>query len=380
MDSSLLPFLAKKAGRAGEVVGRNGRRSINMAFTKLSFQTTGSNVGAGPTSTPEADIWAIFRALRDTRSLFGLRPGHVQTLQAMLSFLKPGHGETVFASNNEICRRIGGIDERTLRRHIDRFVGLGFMKRHDSPNRKRYRVNSSDGQCISYGLSLTPLFTRADELFAAAQEMENSRRDRVFLRKQILTKLAQLEESEPQSHLALEARRTLRRKLTIEEYRALLRELDAKCKCLSTAVDAPDTMKLPANDGQNVRHYSKSKKEQNDLECASDNQTPSLQSLTSVCDQATSFATSSLRSWLEVENHARILAPMMGIHPNTFEMAAKKVGFQKASCAIFIILQLGNRIRNFGAYFHAITLGRRETEFNPSLLLERISRSDKAPA
>lgn len=351
-----------------------------MAFTKLSVQSSDVGKSTVPASTPETDIWAIFRALRDTRSLFGLRPGHVQTLQAMLSFLKPGHGDTVFASNKEICRRIGGIDERTLRRHIDRFVELGFMKRHDSPNRKRYRVKSSEGQSISYGLSLTPLLARASELLAAAQELENARRDRVFLRKQILGRLAHLDEADPDNKLSHEIRRVLRRKLSITEYRALLGELDVQCKRTSTAVDAPDTIKLPAKDGQIVRHHSKSRKEQKDLESASTNETPALQTLTTVCDQATSFATSSLENWLQVESHARSLAPMMGIHESTFEKAARKVGSQKASCAIFTILQMGNRIRDFGAYFHSITLGRRETDFNPSLLLERLSRSEAMTA
>jgi replication initiation protein RepC len=254
------------------------------------------------------------------------------------------------------------------------------MKRHDSPNRKRYRVRSSDGQCISYGLSLAPLLERASELLAAAQEMENTRRDRVFLRKQILTKLAQLDESEPESKFCQEARKALRRKLSMAEYRALLTELGAECQIMSTAVDAPKAMKLPANDGHNVRHHSKSEKEQNDLESARNDETPPVQTLTAVCNQATSFATNSLRNWLDVENHARTLAPMMGIHPSTFEKALRKVGSQKASCAIFIILQLGSRIRDFGAYFHSITLGRREPDFNPITLLERISRSEGAPA
>ncbi|TMV07443.1 plasmid replication protein RepC [Arenibacterium halophilum] len=351
-----------------------------MAFTKLSVQTFGVGKGTPATSTPETDIWAVFRALRDTRSLFGLRPGHVQTLQAMLSFLKPGHGDTVFASNNEICRRIGGIDERTLRRHIDRFVELGFMKRDDSPNRKRYRVRSSEGQAISYGLSLAPLLARADELLAAAQEMENARRDRVFLRKQILTRLAQIDEADPENELTHQLRRVLRRKLSIEEYRALLDELETQCTHMSTPVDAPEPMELSANVGQTVRHQSKSKKEQKDLESGTDIKTLPLQTLTTICDQATSFATHSLKNWHDVESHARTLAPMMGIHESTFESAAKKIGSQKASCAIFIILQMNNRIRDFGAYFHSITLGRRAIDFNPSRLLERLSRSGAAAA
>ena len=308
--------------------------------------------------------------------MFELRPGHIQTLQAMLSFLRPGHGDTVFASNNEICRRVGGIDERTLRRHIDRFVELGFMKRHDSPNRKRYRVRSSDGHSISYGLSLTPLLERASELFSVAKEMENNRRDRIFLRKQILTKLACLEEHDPSNSLLSEVRKTLRRKLTIVEYRNLLTEVDAEYIGASTMVDAPETINLPANDGQIVRHYSRSIKEQKDLEDKQTNETPTIQKLISICDQAISFATNKLHSWVDIENHARTLAPMMGIHSNTFDKAKTAVGAEKASCAIFIILQLGKQIRDFGAYFHSITLGKRVQQFNPTALLDRLSKTD----
>ena len=308
--------------------------------------------------------------------MFELRPGHIQTLQAMLSFLRPGHGDTVFASNNEICRRVGGIDERTLRRHIDRFVELGFMKRHDSPNRKRYRVRSSDGHSISYGLSLTPLLERASELLSVAQEMENNRRDRIFLRKQVLTKLARLEEYDPSNSLLSEVRKTLRRKLTIVEYRNLLTDVEAEYIDMSTAVDAPETIKLPANDGQIVRHHSRSIKEQKDLEDNHANEPPAIQKLISICDQAISFSTNRLHSWLDIENHARTLAPMMGIHSNTFDKAKTAVGAEKASCAIFIILQLGSQIRDFGAYFHSITLGKRVQQFDPTVLLDRLSKAD----
>jgi replication initiation protein RepC len=250
------------------------------------------------------------------------------------------------------------------------------MKRHDSPNRKRYRVRSSDGHSISYGLSLTPLLERASELLSVAQEMENNRRDRIFLRKQVLTKLARLEEYDPSNSLLSEVRKTLRRKLTIVEYRNLLTDVDAEYIDMSTAVDAPETIKLPANDGQIVRHHSKSIKEQKDLEDKQANEPPAIQKLISICDQAISFSTNRLHSWLDIENHARTLAPMMGIHSNTFDKAKTAVGAEKASCAIFIILQLGSQIRDFRAYFHSITLGKRVQQFDPTVLLDRLSKAD----
>lgn len=351
-----------------------------MAFTKLSIRTAGADASRGSISAAETDIWTIFRALRDARSVFGLRPGHIQTLQAMLSFLKPGHGETVFASNDSICQRVGGIDERTLRRHINRFVELGFIKRNDSSNRKRYRVRSSGGECISYGLSLTPLLQRASELIAIAHEMENNRRDRIFVRKQILTKLAHLEEHDPSNTFINHARKALRRKLSLPEYHALLAGTDRECQSLHTPDDPPETMELPANDGQTVRHQSKSEEEKKDLDSNIDNEALKPDLLTSVCDQATSFSTERLRNWLDIENHARTLAPMMGIHPETFEKAKEAVGAQKASCAIFIMLQLGKRIRDFGAYFHSITLGQRQAQFDPTALITRLSKTSMQTA
>lgn len=348
-----------------------------MAFTKLSIEAAGADATRGSFPPSETDVWTIFRALRDARSVFGLRPGHIQTLQAMLSFLKPGHGETVFASNNSLCQRVGGIDERTLRRHINRFVELGFIKRNDSSNRKRYRVRSSGGECISYGLSLTPLLQRASELIAIAQEMENNRRDRIFVRKQILTKLAHLEEHDPSNAFINHARKALRRKLSLPEYHALLANTDAECQSLSTPDDPPETMELPANDGQTVRHQSKSEEEKKDLDSNIGLEALKPHLLTSVCDQATSFSTERLRNWLDIENHARTLAPMMGIHPETFEKAKNAVGAQKASCAIFIMLQLGKRIRDFGAYFHSITLGQRQNQFDPLALIKRLSENNE---
>ncbi len=370
-----MPLPERNLGKRLGSCGPNGRREQTMAFTKLSIGTAGADASRGPISAAETDIWTIFRALRDARSVFGLRPGHIQTLQAMLSFLKPGHGETVFASNNSICQRVGGIDERTLRRHINRFVELGFIKRNDSSNRKRYRVRSSGGQCISYGLSLAPLLQRANELVAIAHEMENNRRDRIFARKQILTKLAHLEEHDPSNTFISHARKALRRKLSLPEYHGLLADTDRECQSLHTPDDPPETVELPANDGQTVRHQSKSEEEKKDLDSNIGNEALKPDLLTSVCDQATSFSTERLRNWLDIENHARTLAPMMGVHPDTFEKAKNAVGAQKASCAIFIMLQLGKRIRDFGAYFHSITLGQRQDQFDPVALIKRLSKT-----
>lgn len=337
-----------------------------MAFSQIK-------TGHGARANGVPDIWEVFRALRDARTVFGLKPSHFQTLQAMLSFLKPGQGETIFASNQALCKRAGGIDERTIRRHISRLIKLGFAQRHDSPNGKRFRTRSSEGTCISYGITIAPLLARAEELLALAQKVENERRDCAFLRKKILQVLSLIEAENPNDNFSVEAKRQLRRKLTLAEHRAMLEAVEAYCAHMSTAVDIVEPQELSANDGQNVRHLSKSIKEKKDKiegthKVNQDQIEPHL--LTTACTEATEFASHSLTDWHEIDSHARTLAPMLGLHPEVYTKAREAVGVVKTACALFITIQLGKRVKDYGAYFHSLTLGRHASRFNPKQVLQ----------
>lgn len=93
-------------------------------------------------------------------------------------------------------------------------------------------------------------------------------------------------------------------------------------------------------------------KKKKDLDSNIDDEALKPDFLSSIRDQVTSFSADRLRNWLDVENHARTLAPIMGIHPEKFENAKNAVEAQKVSCAVVIMLPLGKCIRDFGAYFH----------------------------
>ena len=372
MDSFFVAFfLVSAVKRDAMFVGQFVFTEHHMAFTKLTSKT-------GAPSASDPDVWAIFRALREAREHFGLRPGHVHTLQAMLSFLKPGQGAVIFASNQSICQRGGGIDERTLRRHISKLVQLGFLARSDSPNGKRYRVRSSDGDCVSFGLSAVPLLQRARELLCLAEAAENDRQDRMFLRKQILAGLATIDNLDPGNLFTAEVRKALRRKLSVPDHRALLAQVEAKCSNKSTAVDTSAAPEMSVNNGQNDRHLSRSEKEEKDLK-GSDTQLH-ITRLTDTCSEAIGFSQEPLNTWRDVERHARFIAPMMGIHAKTFDQAIVSIGHEKASAALFIVLQLGKRIRDMAAYFQSITIGARNTQFDPGKVLARIARMDHQQA
>ncbi|MGY9048774.1 MAG: plasmid replication protein RepC [Rhodobacterales bacterium] len=382
MDTFLRPFSAIFSDGDSTGVPKKALVQTGMTFRKPALADQRTIRGAAPTDT--TDLWAIFRALRDAQSQFGLRAGPVQTLQAMLSCLKPGQGETVFASNAELCRRTGGIDERTLRRHVGRLVELGFITRHDSPNHKRYRIRSSDGVCLSFGLSVAPLLDRAEEILVVARQEQEDQCDRVYLRKKILTRLARIDEIEGPADDTIALRKTLRSKLSLNDYRRLWANLEAQTEGLSTAVDAEETTVLSANDGQNVRQHSKSEKEDIDKDSVAQDvpksDALSLNLLTAVCKEACSFSARPIQTWQDAEDHARTLAPMMGIDAQQFQTATQKAGPWKTASALFLMLQMGTRVRNFAAYFQSLTTGRRAAEFDPGTLLNRMAKTGQALA
>jgi len=123
-----------------------------------------------------------------------------------------------------------------------------------------------------------------------------------------------------------------------------------------------------------------SKKGNKDKEGAETQNPPSLGLLTEVCQEACSFSEHPFQNWKDVEAHARTLAPMMGIDPLQFQTARERLGVWKTSSAIFILLQMGSRIRNFAAYFCSLTIGNRASQFNPEDLLNRMARTTTVKA
>lgn len=352
-----------------------------MTFTKIATQSpTEPNSLNHTNANNEHDLWRIFQALRDVRSHFGLKPAHLQTLQAMISFLKPGQGETVFASNREICRRAGGVDERTIRRHINRFIEAGLFSRNDSPNRKRYRVRSTRDYCVSFGISLEPLLKRASEIFQLEELIHADQQDCKFLRKQILQRLALIDEAEPDNSFTNEVRKLLRRKLDLSKYVDLFEKVDALVANMSTAVDVVEAEELSANNGQTVRHHSKSVKEKKDKDNKSTNKRPKISLLTKACKQACTFSTETPKTWEEAEKLAQTLGPMIGLHPAELERASKKVGSVQTITALFVTIQLAGSIRNHLAYFLSLTLGRRAKDFDPVVVLKRMTPTNEVAA
>lgn len=127
----------------------------------------------------QPSAWQAFNALRACRAELGLSRGALQSLQAMISFLKDGQGTIVHASNRSLSERAACCD-RSLRRHIAQLERLGLLQRISSPNNKRFRLFNPDGEDLAFGMDLAPMVQRVDE-FAALVEERAARTARIRL-------------------------------------------------------------------------------------------------------------------------------------------------------------------------------------------------------
>ena len=334
-----------------------------MGFTQISAPI-GKRPGAAlPADDARPDRFAVIDTLRLAAPSLGLKPAVVATLEVLLSCLPPRRQhDVVFASNATLTFRRSGLSERSLRRHVVKLEEAGLLMRHDSPNGKRYTCHDPDGQgVLRFGFDLGPLFARIDELQHLAQAQRQMDRRRSFLRQRLRAALSRVLDQEPEHPEALEARRMLRRNLDLP---------------LQPTDTPPPANDLSGDDGQIVRHHPKSNTEEID----SKEQSLAIPALLHACPEAASYLQGKPRSVAEVVAHARMLAPMMGIDTSTYSLAEDRLGQTGTALTIWAVLQLQGKVRQLGAYFRALTSGRRAQGFDPWALIDRLSRQQARAA
>lgn len=173
----------------------------------------------------------------------GIRQGAVVVLDALLSCL-PCQGTdgretpvspttllTVYASNETLCFRAKGLTDRQLRRHLEALESAGLIRRRDSANGKRFPVMQHGKPIGAFGLDLSPLFAKSDELLALALRRREEADELRGLRAQILRLRAACTELHLSDSVAtfIDGLRNLVRRtsLTVIEARAALSQLTA---------------------------------------------------------------------------------------------------------------------------------------------------------
>lgn len=343
------------------------------------------------------ETWVIFRVLRDAAPRLGIKPKVVQTLSALISCLKAGRGMICFASNAELQRRLAGVSDKTIRRHLAELAEAGVIQRRSSPNGKRYSTRDpQSGAVEAYGIDLSPMIENRERWSNALVEAERDKAHMRHLRTKILARLAWIDD---RGHDGIDTTvvRTVLRRTSLTP--ALLEEILAKIDDImrkesephtpypSNAPEIKDSRTDPmtATAGQNDRHLLKSYPEdyESDLreeaeKAPEDGEQDMLVKLQMGCPSAMEFALEPVTTWDAADKHARMLAPMIGINHALLAQARERFGLREAAITVLAMVQLQPRIRNMQAYFRSLVVGKRSVRFDPITLLDRLVAGSSA--
>jgi replication initiation protein RepC len=281
----------------------------------------------------------------------------------------------VFASNHTLSLRRDGVSDRTLRRHFAILEEFGLLRRHDSPNRKRYaRRDPEAGTCLRFGFDLAPLFNRAAEFSTLAEQVTRAAEHLRFLRLRLRVAISRALLRDPFDPIALEIQPLLRRRLSADRIEAQLARLPANdSPAIDTCDDnVGDTPYPSGTDGQNVRHHHRSEKESIDtshappaLKAAGLDPIEQAKLLMAECPEASQFAIEPINSPKDIVRHASMLAPMMGIDRRRYAEAERSRGSWAAAATVWIILSLETQPRHSGRYFESLMNGVHRDSFDP---------------
>ena len=427
---STTPFGARPA-TAGLIRREDARRRIGVAQTPPR-----------PQVSEAADKWALLRALAAARSAFGISDRDLTVLAALLSFHPVPAFDAedaaapiiVHPSNAALCSRAHGMAESTVRRHLAALVTAGLIRRHDSPNGKRYVARDASGLPVAaFGFDLEPLRRRSAEILAAARAADEASfrikrlREAISLHLRDADKLASygLEHRRDAADLAdvpaalAALRKRFRRRLAAVDLEALLDETKAILAGVEAAAglhDEPDefqnaeNMSGNANDSgrdhqnstsdvyESEQHLEQKKKVEAgsgapgvpqaasendvDVEEACRERRLSLWMVQDACPEIAVYAGRPIATWRDLCAAADIVRPMLGVSADAWSAARRAMGDETAAVTLAAILERYPEIQSPGGYLRALTKRAETRGFSPLPMVSALlnaARPSKCP-
>ena len=130
-----------------------------------------ARIDADPSAALSASRSELLAAVASAAAVFKLSGSLLSVLEKLAScFNAPVKGRCIVWPSNQWLAARTNIDERTIRRHLARLLALGLFVHNDSARRHRYPVHNRAGEIVAaFGVDLTPLWLRRDELLALAR-------------------------------------------------------------------------------------------------------------------------------------------------------------------------------------------------------------------
>ena len=379
--------------------------------------------GALPTAPADdaSDKWALLRALAAGRAAFGISDRDLVVLSALLSFhpergLAAAEGDAVIVhpSNAALAARAHGMAESTLRRHLAALVASGLIRRHDSPNGKRYAAYDAGGAPVrAFGFDLAPLAVRRAEIEAAARTAHEAELAVKRLRETIGLRLRDAEKLAAYGAEALAGtadwpdlfaraaglRRRFRRRLEIEVLEALAAETTALAEAIEAAIGLSEahlmSLDSEVSDGNAAnfeRHHQSSNPEYQESETCLENRgkaastarhddhgeaniderrarTPSLSMTLDACPEISLYARYPIRNWRDLRDAADFVRPLLGVSAEAWVDAQAAMGEEGAAATLAAILERSAAIGSPGGYLRALSKRARGRGFSPTPML-----------
>ena len=390
-----------------------GRRPMSLALMKGQLQVESVK------PDQSVDKWKVFRNVCEARPLLDISDRTLAVLNALLSFYPESHlsGEAsmvVFPSNRQLMVRAHGIAVTTLRRHLAALVEAGLIIRKDSANGKRFARRKSSGELEdAYGFSLAPLLARSDELAAMAQKIEADRlalrrsRELLTICRRDIRKLIDvaIDEGVPGNwddieaayihHLACLPRNP--EASDLNGARLKLEDLRADIVNLLTSFD--NFKKMSASVVQNEPHIQNSDTDSLELESYPTEQAETLPMIAEpaqtagpqkifplalilqACPQISDYAQGgSIRGWRDLVTAAVTVRSMLGITPETYQVACESLGRENAAVVIACMLERATHINSPGGYLRDLTRKGARGEFSLGPMLMALVRQNSPVA
>lgn len=332
-------------------------------------------------------IWSILDDLTRVRGRYGLLPGTLTVLKALLSFLPKSQTVEdgpllIWPSNAKLAERAFGMPERSLRRHLERLVSAGLLTRHRSSNGKRFALRRQGAVIEAFGFDLAPLFREANEIAQAAREATCEAEISQILRSQIFAALTHLREAGNPLAEETEMRSLLRRKLSVA---ALQDQLD---RLADLATPRPNPQDMAVSNGHSGRHIQNTKKEF--YESVYREQTDSSEDVPSESqsirpsdlhhlEETLALSPSPIRNEADLVRFSEMMAPMIGIAPHLLSCAKKKMGELSAALSVLCLVQMSPKLRSPAAYLQTLAARAEHRLFSLSGLLKHAGRLTAVP-
>nr|CAD6629815.1 replication initiation protein RepC [Rhizobium sp. Khangiran2] len=383
--------------QTGSVTTPFGRRPMTLALVRR--QQSATEIKAGKT----ADKWKVLRDASAAMDKLGLQSNSLALLDALLSFypeteLRQEGQLIVFPSNAQLSLRAHSMAGATIRRHLAILVDAGLIIRRDSANGKRFARKGRQGEIESaFGLDLSPLLARAEELAMLAQQVAAERaafrrtKENLTICRRDVRKLitAAIEEGAPGDWQTVEdvyvsLVNRIPRRPAASDLAEILDEMELlQAEVVNRLETNGKTGIHSTNDAQAERHIQNSNPESiYELEPSSGKEQEAKSSLIRrrngeplkafplsmvlrACPTISDYGQGgTIGGWRELMSAAVVVRSVLGISPSAYQDACDVMGPENAAVAVACILERANFINSAGGYLRDLTRRTEKGEFS----------------